>query len=179
MVAFDPNYPTVQASATVTIDVERNINPPELTSSTYRATVSDTAKLGTVVVNQINATDRDGDVLSYRLTGSSQCQQYFYMDSATGKVSLKHLLRGVNINQLLCTVEVTDNAYPTPRTDNAQLVIDVTGMAPPTFNPVQYNANEQETSPVNKTVQTVSATKPSPTVSFHANMRTGSRMTKS
>lgn len=61
VIAYDSAYPNDQATATVTINVNRNLYSPVFTEAQYIANVYDNTGLG-VVIKQVNATDRDSAV---------------------------------------------------------------------------------------------------------------------
>ena len=75
----------------VTILVERNANAPEFSQLSYALTVTDQALLGETLL-AITATDDDGDLLKYSLTGSGVANEFFYINPTTGDISLKKLL---------------------------------------------------------------------------------------
>ena len=58
VVAYDSTYPENEATATVSILVERNPHAPEFDDNNYQKTVDEKFALGSVVM-EIRATDED------------------------------------------------------------------------------------------------------------------------
>lgn len=58
LTAHDTRYPNNRATATVTVQVTRNVNSPVFFPPSYSRTILDTVPLGYQVV-QVNATDGD------------------------------------------------------------------------------------------------------------------------
>ncbi|KAL3875970.1 hypothetical protein ACJMK2_033864 [Sinanodonta woodiana] len=156
--AYDTATPSKFATQDISITVLRNVNSPQFDRRTYFITISDDDPLGRLVIS-LNATDKDPDVLVYSLTGDQRCQQVFYLTSSTSGVG--NLYLGTNLLSTTdanfnCEVTVTDNGYPTPNFDRAQVVVTVARRQPPAFNMASYSAETSE-NVINTTVVRVQA----------------------
>lgn len=80
---------TASASAFVAISVTDKNDAPTLPSSPYTASVSEDVSVGTSVYD-VNASDQDGDSLTYSLSGSGVT--HFTIDSNTGIVTTSQAL---------------------------------------------------------------------------------------
>lgn len=67
IIAYDSFYPNDRATATVTVNVNRNPDAPRFANNelNYRISIDETQKVGTTVLD-INATDTDG--VSYKIS---------------------------------------------------------------------------------------------------------------
>lgn len=84
----DSQQPLRSATGTLTINVPRNENCPRF-SPPYRVTIPETHAVGTPVI-QVNATDNDGDLLTYRLANpSAEISRLFMIDYRTGEIISK------------------------------------------------------------------------------------------
>lgn len=88
MVAYDSVYPNNRDTADVTISITRNERSPIFSLPSYEQTIPDTFSLGQRVLD-VTATDADGDVVKYEITGGSRALEYYYISPDTGSISLK------------------------------------------------------------------------------------------
>ncbi|KAH3862858.1 hypothetical protein DPMN_025833 [Dreissena polymorpha] len=68
IIAYDSFYPNDVATATVTINVDRNPSTPRFIDpdgNAYRRVIDETRRLGSIILN-INATDDDGVELFFK-----------------------------------------------------------------------------------------------------------------
>lgn len=79
----------------------------------------------TGVVYDVDATDPDGDGLTYSIA-SGNAAGHFAIDSATGVISLVSALDAENVSHYTLTVRVTDNGEPAPASADALLDVNVT-----------------------------------------------------
>lgn len=111
----DSQQPTRSATGTLTIRVQRNTNCPEFEGS-YQVTIPETHPVGEPVI-QVNATDKDGDTLSYRLVNlNAETSRLFMIDYRTGEIITKGTLMqaptGQQFLSYVLTVEANDQQYP-------------------------------------------------------------------
>ncbi|XP_067672653.1 protocadherin Fat 4-like [Haliotis asinina] len=92
VVAYDSRYPENKASATVTVNVNINPNTPACQPSSIRTTVTENAVPGDVIAD-VNATDADGDYITYSFANSDrEISDQFFLDPTTGTVFLRRAL---------------------------------------------------------------------------------------
>ncbi|XP_064610252.1 protocadherin Fat 4-like [Liolophura sinensis] len=149
--AYDSQNPSSDSTTDLIIQVNRNNNDPSFERTTYSQDVSDGTSLGTVIIT-VTASDRDGDRLTYNITGDSVCQQYFFIHVVRGEVILKEPLLGVAGRTINCILEVSDNGFPVSNTGNANLQVTVTGVAPPRFESSTYRITIDESRRVNSSI---------------------------
>lgn len=83
-----------QTTATVVINVKRNENKPKFRNNNYRFQLEESSPIGESLFS-VNATDDDGDTMKYSIIGDDLAKEYFFIESATGLVTLKkHLDTG-------------------------------------------------------------------------------------
>ena len=99
LIAFDSAYPSAQATATATIFVNLNPNGPIFFPVDYTRTVNEDLPIGSSIVD-VNATDADTfDIIKYRLIGDQEDEDFFFLNTDTGFISLKNPLTDTNTNQ--------------------------------------------------------------------------------
>ena len=98
VVAYDSVYPSNRDTADVTISVTRNERAPIFSLPSYSQTIPDTFSLGQSILD-VRATDADGDVVKYEITGGSRALEYYYINPDTGSISLKKPLTEGSQNQ--------------------------------------------------------------------------------
>ncbi|KAI8491046.1 hypothetical protein Bbelb_310870 [Branchiostoma belcheri] len=107
--AYNPDAPQLSNIATVNITVnDINDNPPHFTTLQHETvTIPEDTKTGTSVF-QVSAEDRDGNDVSYRLTGGS-CRELFSIDGTNGEISVNQRLDSIDRRDEVysCSVEVT------------------------------------------------------------------------
>ncbi|XP_050391949.2 protocadherin Fat 4 [Patella vulgata] len=162
IVAFDTARPTRQTTATGTIQVNRNPNPPVFIPDSYTASINENRFVGSLVTT-VTAEDKDiQDVISYEITGftaSSVVEQkpYFTIDYRTGVIRVAESNLNNNVNRFTLFVRACDDGIPR-RCDNTTVTVVVTRFAAtPAFEGIPYSFTIKETrqpSPeVLKTVQ--------------------------
>ena len=72
----------------VRISVTRNLNPPVFTNTLLRFTVFEYEPIG-YQITQLTASDADNDTIRYYLSGNAVIQQYFMVDSVTGRLMVR------------------------------------------------------------------------------------------
>ncbi|KAI8794949.1 protocadherin Fat 4, partial [Biomphalaria glabrata] len=151
---------TQEATGTVTIIVQRNINGPVLSKSIYEITINNDAFIGTSTI-QISATDADNDTLSYTVQAPTIGSDYFSVSATTGLISVARPLSTIPVNTTQFNVIVSDQSIVSPKSDAASIIIHIVGDRPPYFvNPNTYNTNINFNQAANSNVFTVTATDP-------------------
>nr|XP_034314272.1 protocadherin Fat 4 isoform X3 [Crassostrea gigas] len=157
--AYQRNTPSKYAETDVVVTMLRNSNPPTFTPDSFSTSVNYDDPVGQRVL-QVQAADVDRDVLQYSISGDTNCQNSFYIISATGEIFLGKNLKTTNDVLFQCTLSVTDNGYPTPKTDTATLVINVVRGTNPVFGNQNLIVNTREDVPVGTVVENrISATR--------------------
>ncbi|XP_055954929.1 protocadherin Fat 4 [Patella vulgata] len=156
--AYDVNYPQFTSQSDLIINMNRNFYAPVFSGQPYVANIGDDHQANNPVI-QINATDNDGDKLTYSLVNSNGCRDIFYIASDTGIMYVTKDLRTFTGTAYDCTVSVTDNGYPTPKVVQAPVRINVERQPAPSFTLTTYTGSTQEGSPVGTLITTVTATK--------------------
>ncbi|CAH1795174.1 unnamed protein product, partial [Owenia fusiformis] len=150
--AFSSRYPNNKGHADVTVYITRNLNGPKFPDGGFKAKVGETIPNGDHVTT-VTATDDDNDLLYYTLEGDSNCTEYFYIDSSTGKVNLKKLLTETTILQFQCVIRANDQAVPNSKSADTPLIIDVDRtFKGPSFTVDYTTRNVSETTPVGQLV---------------------------
>ena len=157
LLAYDTFYPNMFGTATATIFVNRNPNPPVFTVPNYRVVISESSPLGLMVVDT-NATDADLDNLRYSMTNAGvEDYDYFYLNPENGMISLRRSLLETPTNQYQFSVEVSDQSNPV-RTATAGVIIDVVrDEQPPRFINEPYSTSVIETRALGSQVYQVTA----------------------
>lgn len=157
LLAFDTFYPNMFGTATATIFINRNPNPPVFTVPNYRVVISETSPLGMMVVDT-NATDADLDVLRYTMTNAgAEDYDYFYLNPENGMISLRRSLLETPANQYQFSVEVSDQSNPV-RTATAGVIIDIVrDEEPPRFINEPYSTSTLETRAIGTQIYQVTA----------------------
>ncbi|KAK3745550.1 hypothetical protein RRG08_040225, partial [Elysia crispata] len=112
LITYDSRYPNTRDTATVSIRMNRNPSAPSFTSPNYFTTVKETIPQGTIIFNNINATDADGDSLRYSITGNSQAQEYYEIHPDTAVIRLKKSLQLNTRNSDTIQLQVSDQRNP-------------------------------------------------------------------
>ncbi|XP_062579030.1 protocadherin Fat 3-like [Saccostrea cucullata] len=160
VIAYDTQYPTDRATATVTIVVNRNPNPPAFTQSIYSVQVAESLPLGSNIT-QVSASDADNDPVSYFFssggnTGADDLN-FFYLNAETGVITLKSLLTSTSTNTFTFDVTARD---PSGKVGSAQVNVLVIRDQPPVFEGTPYRVQIVESQQTNLRVYTVSARDP-------------------
>ncbi|KAJ8319080.1 hypothetical protein KUTeg_004171 [Tegillarca granosa] len=113
VIAYDSVYPNNRDTSTVTINVQRNLFAPQFNGQPYVTTIDDNIPLGTSVIT-INATDPEGDDVRFSMTSAltSNAQKYYYLNPATGLITLKRLLTDDTHRQDIIQLRVCDQRVP-------------------------------------------------------------------
>ncbi|XP_035826841.1 protocadherin Fat 4, partial [Aplysia californica] len=157
LIAFDSAYPSVQATATATISVNLNPNPPVFFPVSYERVVSEDLQIGSSIVD-VNATDLDPfDVIKYRLIGDVEDNEFFFLNSDTGFISLKSPLTLSGSNQFRFSVEASDQSNPERTATSNVIVTVVRDESPPFFINTPYSASTLETAALGTTFYRVTA----------------------
>ncbi|XP_041363172.1 uncharacterized protein LOC121378881 isoform X2 [Gigantopelta aegis] len=155
---YDDFYPENIATATVTINVNRNPSAPTCTPQAISAVLSESSPVG-YVIGDVNATDSDGDVITYKIISSTQeTFKYFFVDSSNGLVVLKQPLSPDFSRKLFSfSIEASDGGFPTPQVCSTGVAVSVTKDEPPYFMRLPYQRDIFEYVDVGSTVYVVSA----------------------
>ena len=152
--AYDDAFPDVYAQEDIYIDVIRNPNAPQFENNNnfYTTSKSENVPLGTLVLC-VNATDRDGDVVSYQMQDNlNQLASRFFFMTTRGCIYVQRNLFESDIDTYTFTVQARDNAYPEKfATTNVQIVI-IRDQFAPVFTQQNYVVTIQETLAVNSTL---------------------------
>ena len=92
IVASDGGDPTKTATATVQINVQRNLFAPKFQPQRIDRDILETHPLGEAIAN-VNATDQDTkaphNVIRYEITGSENSKEFFLINEMTGEIYIK------------------------------------------------------------------------------------------
>ncbi|KAK0149004.1 Protocadherin Fat 3 [Merluccius polli] len=142
------------ARAEVDIDVivqDVNDNQPLFEKMSYRAVLSETAMIGTPVL-QVIATDSDSEknsLVRYQIfSDTHNSTDYFHIDSSSGLILTARMLDHEVVQSYDFTVRATDNGFP-PLSSEVSVVVVVNDMNdnPPVFNQLLYEAYVSELAP--------------------------------
>ncbi|XP_036359005.1 uncharacterized protein LOC115211772 [Octopus sinensis] len=130
--AYDTYFPDNTALARVFITVLRNVNTPVFSQSTFSVTINEYHSFMSPVITT-TATDADQDVISYKLFGSNDDLDYFYITFSSGQIYLKKQLNNQPRTKFSLTVQATDSGNP-PKKSNASVVVTVVRNTLPVIN---------------------------------------------
>lgn len=135
------------ATAEVTINVKRNLNPPTFVQNDFFGQVRDVSPVGYSIM-KISAKDNDKDVLKYTIqntiTNGLQANAYFYLSESTGELTLGSSLEKTQQNIIKFTVKVSDQRSP-EKTDTATVTVTILrNQFSPQFLFTPYNVNIDE-----------------------------------
>ena len=131
---------TAIPSATVIIHVfNLNEHQPLFSKSIYEFTIPENKTVGVLEI-AVNATDKDGDQITYSLINSPY-SSYFAINNMTGQLSLSRNVDFESIKKLVFMVRATDNVSPSFHTD-AQVIFYITDVNDnePSFNVFNYTS---------------------------------------
>ncbi|XP_076458561.1 protocadherin Fat 4-like [Babylonia areolata] len=155
--AFDSAFPTQVAETDVSIFVLRNDNPPIFQNEPYSVFLDESFPIGQSVENVL-ATDADGDKVRYDLLGEAAALDYFYLNPDTGAIFLTRALSTTTTTFFTLSIRATDQRVP-ERTDDTTVQVTVSrNQFPPVFTDEPYRVTIPETTSINATIFTVSAT---------------------
>lgn len=143
------NSSSVQSQRTAVSHVDvivgaLNEHAPSFSQASFNVTLSEKKPLGTTVVD-IDATDLDqgpqGEVTFLMSSGSP-----FYIDSATGLVTLKQALDYEMVTSYILTVTATDKDANSPKSTSVNVTVNVRDENDnaPTFTPTVYSVTVAE-----------------------------------
>ncbi|KAK3584484.1 hypothetical protein CHS0354_018069 [Potamilus streckersoni] len=119
-------YGVRSTTATVQINVQRNLNGPVFSHGSLTLTISENAAPGLFIAD-VNATDADvtspENVIAYTITGLSGASNNFFINADTGVVTLKASVRNNTASGYTVQVQAADGGTPQRV---ATTVIDVT-----------------------------------------------------
>ncbi|GFN79862.1 protocadherin fat 4 [Plakobranchus ocellatus] len=169
LVAYDSALPSARGTSTVSINVLRNINAPQFSTSPIFVTVVETQPIENMIVN-ITATDADGDSLEFRLLRDKNNRDglsFFYVEPFIGEMYLKRSLTLARDNTYTMVVRATDSGNPSRFTD-VDVIITIQRIAAPNFASSVYNTVVPENTPPGDSVFDLIATKPGATIRYQA-----------
>jgi protocadherin Fat 4 len=127
ILAKDGGTPPNTATATVRIDVDRNLNSPKFTNDNYKVDVPETLPAGSTVF-AVTATDKDtsepNNVVEYSIAGDDKSPEYFYIHPTNGDITLLQAVRETNTQTYRVRVKASDKGVP-PRTATAIVEVKV------------------------------------------------------
>ncbi|XP_046561621.1 protocadherin Fat 4-like [Haliotis rubra] len=153
VVAYDSRYPENKATATVTINVNVNPNTPVCQPSSIRTTLTVNATPGDVIAD-VNATDADGDDVTYTYANSDrEINDQFYLDSTNGKLFLRRAFTNTRTSYTF-SVRAADQYG---KFCVAPVSVSVLSDTPPTFTNSPSTVTISENSQPGESVVTVTA----------------------
>ncbi|XP_046579035.1 protocadherin Fat 4-like [Haliotis rubra] len=153
--AHDSAFMSQTATATISIFIARNDNPPIFIREPYTIELPEEFALGQRVIN-ITAEDADNDNIRYSMLSSSLAD-YFYLNPDTGVIFLTKSLESTVQNSFLLSVRASDSRIP-QRSNDATVTITVRrNKFLPQFVGLPYTVTIGETRPVNDTILSVAA----------------------
>ena len=161
VLAYDQGVPSLSSTTNLTINVtDVNDNPPVLSSDFYENVAVENYTVGTVVINFIDASDKDSgmnQVINYELQGPGS--EDFTIDSTTGIISVTGTLdrERQHMYNLTLVAFNPENKNFNDTADVQIVVIDIND-TPPVFNATQYMAQVSENLPVGGVALRVFAT---------------------
>ncbi|RUS82555.1 hypothetical protein EGW08_009685 [Elysia chlorotica] len=112
VITYDSRYPQAQATATVSITMNRNPSNPAFMLPNYSTIVKETIPEGTIIFSNINATDADGDMLRYSIIGNSLALEYYVIHPDTAVIRLRKSLQLGSQNSDIIQLQVSDQRNP-------------------------------------------------------------------
>ncbi|KAM6933567.1 protocadherin Fat 3-like [Xenentodon cancila] len=142
------------AHAEVDVDVfvqDVNDNPPVFNKLSYRVVLSETAMIGTPVL-QVVATDKDSErnnAVRYRIFSDvHNSTDYFHIDSSSGLILTARMLDHEHVQDYVFVVRATDNGFPALSSEVSVIVVlNDMNDNPPVFNQLLYEAYVSELAP--------------------------------
>ncbi|XP_041850205.1 LOW QUALITY PROTEIN: protocadherin Fat 3a [Melanotaenia boesemani] len=142
------------AHAEVDVDVfvlDINDNPPIFKKMSYRVVLSETAMIGTPVL-QVTATDKDSEknsVLRYQIFSHvHNSTDYFHIDSSSGLILTARMLDHELVQDYDFVVRATDNGFPALSSEVlVSVMLNDMNDNPPVFNQLLYEAHVSELAP--------------------------------
>ncbi|XP_076458559.1 protocadherin Fat 1-like [Babylonia areolata] len=164
LTAADNGFPVEKASqtATVVVDVLRNLNTPFFLNSPYAVTIPETTFVGSSIF-RVSASDNDQlntfESVQFDIIGDDAAPVYFSVEPFSGIVRVASDL-SVNTDSIYYVrFRARDNGQPTPRSNTTLLTVTILrNLAPPVFNPIQYTGVISDTTPLGTIITTVTAT---------------------
>ncbi|XP_046579033.1 protocadherin Fat 4-like [Haliotis rubra] len=173
VMAYDSARPLQKDYANLTIEVNRNPNPPVFTQNTYARRIPESFALGANLV-QVTATDADSHTVHYEIVSAnpSEGTQYFYMNKDTGMFTVGRPLTEITSNGFIFNVRAFDDGVPPQQSSTlAQVTISIDrNQFGPLFVDVPYEQTIRETIPVGTSVLQVSARDNDPQGSAFSNI---------
>lgn len=142
------------AHAEVDVDLtvqDVNDNPPIFEKMSYKAALSETAMIGTPVL-QVIATDKDSEennFIYYKIFSDAHSStDYFHIDSSSGLILTARMLDHEVVQKYEFIVRATDNGFP-PLSSEVSVIVLVKDINdnPPVFNQLLYEAYMNELAP--------------------------------
>lgn len=152
------------ANAEVDVDVfvqDVNDNPPVFNKMSYSAVLSETAMIGTPVL-QVVAADKDSEknnVVRYQIFSDvHNSTDYFHIDSSSGLILTARILDHEQIQDYIFVVRATDNGFPALSSEvSVTIVLTDMNDNPPVFNQLLYEAYVSELAPRGQFITCVQA----------------------
>ncbi|XP_048248833.1 cadherin EGF LAG seven-pass G-type receptor 2-like [Haliotis rufescens] len=154
----DPPRPA-PTTATITVNVIRNLNTPRWVSEPYSATSDETIGANINIVNVL-AVDDDTNAfnrVSYAIIGDGTASAYFDVTQG-GTIIRKQSLQSVSDTRFYLRVVASDNGVP-PKTNTTVVSIIINrNLNTPTFSQLLFTTEIDETTEVGTAVLRISAT---------------------
>ncbi|XP_062611587.1 cadherin EGF LAG seven-pass G-type receptor 2-like, partial [Saccostrea cucullata] len=175
----DGGSPPLSDTATISINVERNLNSPRfLHLNDLTVNIPEILPAGSDVID-LNSTDDDAyipnNVIFYVITGGvGNPNEYFFINPGNGVIVLQKSVKSISTSNFRLTVEARDQGSP-QRFATATVHINVlrdSGVL--TFSANNYNATIGENTPVSTSVVTTVASPGASIVYYLLGIGTGS-----
>ncbi|XP_046583162.1 protocadherin Fat 1-like [Haliotis rubra] len=154
----DPPRPA-PSTATITVNVIRNLNTPRWVNDPYSATIDETIGANVNIVNvlavddDINAFNR----VSYEIIGDSTAPAYFDVTPG-GSIIRRQSLQSIPDTRFYLRIVASDNGVP-PKTNTTVVSIIINrNLNTPTFSQLLFTTEIDETTEVGTAVLSISAT---------------------
>ncbi|KAK7482291.1 hypothetical protein BaRGS_00026419 [Batillaria attramentaria] len=160
VVVNDQSLPPKEASAPLTIIVQRNKNTPFFVTTPYRLTISEKSATGSVVYTTVEARDTDlRESIAYEVVGNGAAPYFFSVDRSNGDITLLNDLRTDTALTYTLRIRAYDTAYPEDYVEENVLFTVTRNEDGPEFNyPTPISVTIEETEPVGRIITIVNAT---------------------
>ncbi|WAQ95445.1 FAT4-like protein [Mya arenaria] len=153
--AIDGGTPQREAttSATVTVSILRNNNPPIFIASSYSTQISKTQATQQTIFTLFG-------IVKYRLVGANTALNYYQVNENTGEISLTQSVESDTTTVYTLIIQAYDNGIPALYDTETVTVTVTRNTQPPTFSQQDYDTTILETQVLGDTIITVRATDP-------------------
>lgn len=157
VIAKDKGVPRKEAYVKVTVNVQRNPNPPIFRGTPYRVSVNENEPPGHSVIT-VTAVDDDNDPVIYAIKDEPPASLYFDINPTTGLITTKAILYDDTVTSYTITVFARDNT-PASRTSDVTVIVDIIrNPNAPVFTQARWNRTISEYDEIGTRVLAVTAT---------------------